>query len=65
MQILFYRRDVDPLAPSAPIAVRGRMQRLVDVVDEMNQKREVPGGAHFVVTAIVKALRARTRRFPT
>ena len=43
MEILLCRHDLDPLARPAAIGARGRMQGLMDVAIEMNQKGEVAG----------------------
>ena len=37
--------------------VRSRMQRLMDISHEVNEKREIASGAPFVVIAVVKPLR--------
>ena len=39
MKILLRRRDVDALACPAAVSVRRRMERLMDVADDMNEKR--------------------------
>ena len=54
MEILLCRRHVDALARAAAIRVSRRMQRLMDVAHEMDEKREVPGGAPFIVAPITK-----------
>ena len=54
MEILLCRRNVHLLARAAAIGVRRRMQRLMYVADEMNEKCEVAGGAPFVIVAIAK-----------
>ena len=54
MEILLHRLHVDTLARPSSICVRNGMQRLVDVADEVNEKREVAGGAPFVVIPIPK-----------
>jgi hypothetical protein len=63
MQILFYRRDVDPLARSAPDRRSLSYAELMDV--EMNEKGKVAGGTPFVVIPIAKALRGVLVDFPT
>ena len=55
MEIFLYRRDVDLLAGPAAIGVRRGMQRLMNVADEMDQKREVAGRTPFVIIAVAKA----------
>src|SRR5438132_4216257 len=57
MEILLYRRDVDLLAGPAAIGVRRGMQRLMNVADEMDQKREVAGRTPFVIIPVAKATR--------
>jgi len=57
MEIILRRRDVDLLTRAAAIGIRRGMQRLMDVADEMDEEREVAGGAPFVVITVTKALR--------
>ena len=54
MEIILCRRDVHLLARPAAIGVRRRMHRLMVVAHEMDQKREVAGGAPFIIVAIAK-----------
>ena len=54
MEILLHRLHVDTLARPSSIRARNGMQRLVDVTDEVNEKREVAGGPSFVVIPIPK-----------
>jgi hypothetical protein len=56
VQIIFRRRDVHLLACQAAIGVRRRVQRLMNVAYEMDQKGEVAGRASFVVIFIAKPL---------
>ena len=48
MKILLRRHGVYLLACAAAVSVRRRMQRLMDVADEMNEKRGVAGRAPFM-----------------
>ena len=54
MEILLHRLHVDTLARATAIGICCGMQRLVDVADEVNEKRKVAGGAPFVVIPISK-----------
>src|SRR5690242_12339163 len=57
MEILLRGGDVYRLAGPAAISVGRRMQGLMDVADEMNQKREFTGRAPFIISPIAKATR--------
>ena len=54
MEVLLRRRKVDLLARAAAISVGDRMQRLMDVADEVDEKGEVAGCAPFVVIPVAK-----------
>jgi hypothetical protein len=55
MKILLCRHNVNLLARSPAIGIRGGMQRLVNVTNEMDEKRKVAGAAPFIIIAIAKA----------
>jgi hypothetical protein len=47
--------DVHLLARAAAVGIRRRVQRLMDVAHEMDEKCQSARGAPFIVTAILKA----------
>jgi hypothetical protein len=55
VKILLGRRDVNLLAGAATVGVGRCMERLMYIGYEMDQKREVAGGAPFIVVAIAKS----------
>jgi hypothetical protein len=55
MEILLYRHNVHLLACPAAIFIRGRMQGLMNVTNQMNQKRQVVFSSPFVIVPLAKA----------
>jgi hypothetical protein len=55
MEVLLGGNDVNRLACAAAVRIGGRMQRLMNVADKMNEKREITGGAPFIVIPGTKA----------
>jgi hypothetical protein len=55
VEILFRWRDIHLLARAATIGVGRGMERLMDIADEMDEKRKVTSSTPFIVIAILKA----------
>lgn len=52
MEILFRWRNLHRLTSSAPVAVAGGVQGLVDVAHKVDQKGQVAGRSPFIVVAV-------------